>query len=144
MNTTVHKSLTLAALALALSVPAGSAFAATNLSSTCDSAPRADTRADFLVSFRDDGRIAPRSVGPTDLGERVAPRGLDATVQVAWYSDEPIAPRSVGPTDQDDRIAPRSPDSMALVAWQGDERIAPRSVGPTDQGEPVAPRSLDS
>lgn len=97
MNTTAHKSLTLTALALALTVTAGSAFAATNLSSTCDSAPRADTRADFLVSFRDNDRIAPRS--------------FDSTVLVAWQSDERIAPRSVSPTDQGEQVAPRSLDS---------------------------------
>lgn len=111
MNITAHKSLTLAALALALTVTAGSAFAATNLSSTCDSAPRADTRADFLVSFQDNDRITPRSVSPTDQGARVAPRSLDSTVLIAWQSDERIAPRSVGPTDQGERVAPRSLDS---------------------------------
>jgi hypothetical protein len=111
MNITAHKSLTLTALALALTVTAGSAFAATNLSSTCDSAPRADTRADFLVSFQNDERIAPRSIGPTDQGQRIAPRSLDSTVLIGWQNDEQIAPRSVSPTDQGEQVAPRSLDS---------------------------------
>lgn len=94
MNTTAHKSLTLTALALALTVTAGSAFAATQSCSTFGYTPRADTRADFLVSFQDDGAIAPRS--------------LDSAAPVAWRNDERIAPRGVGPTDQGNPVAPRS------------------------------------
>lgn len=130
MNTITHKSLTFTALALALSVTAGSAFAATQSCSTFGYTPRADTRASFLVSFQNDGAIAPRS--------------LDFAAQVAWQNDNRIAPRSVGPTDDGERIAPHALDSDALLAWQNDKRIAPRSVNPTDPGERIAPRSLAS
>lgn len=81
MRTTAHNTLPALALSIALALSAGSALAAGSSSpSGYELAPRADTRASFLVAWQDDRQIVPRYddevIYPRHDEERIYPRQI--------------------------------------------------------------------
>lgn len=81
MRTNAHNTLSALALAIALASSAGSALAAGSSSpSGYELAPRADTRASFLVAWQDDRQIVPRYddevIYPRHDEERIYPRQI--------------------------------------------------------------------
>lgn len=81
MRTTAHNTLPALALTIALALSAGSALASgTSSPSGYELAPRADTRASFLVAWQDNREIVPRHddevIYPRHDDERVYPRQI--------------------------------------------------------------------
>ena len=81
MRTNANNTLPAHALAIALALSAGSALASgTSSPSGYELAPRADTRASFLVAWQDNREIVPR---------------YDDEVIYPRHGDEPIYPRQI-------------------------------------------------
>lgn len=81
MRTNAHNTLPALAFSIALSLSAGSALASgTSSPSGYELAPRADTRASFLVAWQDNREIVPRHDGeviyPRHDGEPIYPRQI--------------------------------------------------------------------